>query len=90
MKRSHIQKEELLMMLTEIHDQLEDLEKTLDRNLSDYRKNKTKEQSLKLINCESKIFKLEGEYDKGRFQALDLTQNTSFTNKSGMKLELGF
>ena len=90
MNRSHIQKEELLMMLTEIYDQLEDLEKTLDHNLSEHRKTIVVEQSLRLIRCESKICKLEGEYNKGRFQAFEVPQNAGFTNNSGMKFELGF
>ena len=54
-----VNKEELLSMLTEIYDQLEELEQTLEENFSDRRQSLIEEQMSKVSNCETKIVKFE-------------------------------
>lgn len=86
----HHQQEELLKKLTEIHDQLEDLEKKLDSNLSEHRKNLMKDQEARITNFENRIAKLENTYQKGKFQMTDKLKNANITKKQSLKLELGF
>jgi hypothetical protein len=88
MKEKHLQKEELLEKLTEIYDQLEELEKTLDSNLSEHRKKLINDQSVKLAECENRISKLEK--DCGLIHRMDKGRKANLRRSSNLKLELGF
>lgn len=85
---NHIHKEELLEKLTEIYDQLEELEKAIDSNLSQHRKKLINDQSEKLTNLESRIVKIENFYQDEKNQATART--SSLRRNSNLKLELGF
>lgn len=84
MSNQHSQKEELLKKLTEIYDQIEELEKTLDDNLTKHKKNLLNEQSDKLRKCEIKLIKLERN-----LQLLTHKSEQTF-EKTKMRLKLGF
>lgn len=87
MKNNQIPKEELLEKLTEIYDQLEELEKALDTNLSEHRKKMINEQSAKIMNCNNLISKLESEFN-GRISFFDRSRKTRI--QPNVKLKLGF
>lgn len=84
----HIQKEELLEKLTEIYDQLEELEKAIDTNLSEHRKKLINDQSAKLMNLDARITKIEDFYDSETMQMS--ARKTTIHRNSSLKLELGF
>lgn len=89
MGQSQAQKEELLSLLTEIYDQLEELERAIDTNLSKERKEMVNHQSEKLSKCEVQLKELENSMynvvpiHKGKAK-VNLPQNKK------LKLELGF
>lgn len=86
-EKNHVQKEELLEKLSEIYEQLEELEKALDNNLTEHRNKLMTDQFAKLDRLDGRISKLERIYQNITFDKKrvgNLHQNTS------MKLELGF
>lgn len=90
MKQTQLQKEELIKMLTEIYDQLEELEEAIDSNLTDYRDHWRKEQSTKLTDCESRINTLELEVNKVSHKEQDRPNRNVRNHNRAMKLELGY
>lgn len=82
-------KKELLEKLTEIYDQLEGLEKSLDENLTEQRKNTIKEYSNRLNHYENKIALLEEGMSIGR-SLLKNSKQTAIPSNKKLKLELGF
>ncbi|WP_019155981.1 hypothetical protein [Robertmurraya massiliosenegalensis] len=90
MEKEHVQKEELLEKLTEIYDQLEELEKTLDTNLAENRNKILNDQFSRLMSLDSRITKLENAFDNGPLQFIEKRRKTSLTQSSNMKLELGY
>ncbi|KOP83202.1 hypothetical protein ACFFHH_08090 [Cytobacillus solani] len=90
MDKKIIAKEELLSMLTEISDQLEELEGILETSLSKARQNVQSEYTAKIIACEEQLTALENE------TANTLKENEALANASklhrpnSMKLELGY
>ena len=70
------------------NDQLEELEKAIDSNLSQHRKKLINDQSEKLTNLESRIVKIENFYQDEKNQATART--SSLRRNSNLKLELGF
>lgn len=87
MKRNNqLSKQELLEKLTEISEQLEGLEKSLDSSLSAHRKSMLKEQTSRLDECERKIAAIEEQYFARRINITD----TKKAILQKMKLELGF
>lgn len=87
MTNNQIPKEELLEKLTEIYDQLEELEKVIDKNLSEHRKKMINEQTAKMMECNHQISKLENKYI-GRFSFFKRSRKTRI--HSNVKLKLGF
>lgn len=68
MKRADVRKEELLGLLTEIHDQLEELDQTLEKHFAKYRQKLNKEQSLRLTTFHHELSNLERDYLAVRFR----------------------
>ncbi|WP_264738375.1 hypothetical protein [Cytobacillus firmus] len=87
MQGKMVEKDELLAMLTEIYDQLEELENVLESNLSGLRQDWYYEQSEKLEVCESRLEAIEEDMTVIRSEA-DNIENAK--RSAGMKLELGF
>lgn len=81
--------EKLLMMLTEIYDQLEELEEVLEHSLTDLRGNLYQQQEDKMDKNEALLTKVEESYYKQSSVStniIDFPQN----HKKALKLELGF
>lgn len=62
MDRVDLRKEELLSLLTEIYDQLEELDQTLEKHFANYRKDFRMKQSTRLSNLQHELSTLEKEY----------------------------
>ncbi|MDQ1001759.1 ABC-type uncharacterized transport system fused permease/ATPase subunit [Neobacillus niacini] len=90
MNSSLPEKEKLLSMLTEIHDQLEELETVLEASFSDLRNQMNNEELNKLSAPVQRLSKLEEELDK-----INPTTNEANTEQNNsvakaLKLEMGF
>jgi hypothetical protein len=75
--------EKLLTMLTEIYDQLEELEAVLEHSLTDLRGNLSKQQSSKITLIEHDLSILDSTYK----QTIDINKQPL---KQTLKLGLGF
>jgi hypothetical protein len=81
--------EKLLTMLTEIYDQLEELEEVLEHSLTDLRGNLYQQQADRMDKNEALLTKTEDSYFKQssvNTNIIDFPQN----HKKALKLELGF
>jgi hypothetical protein len=81
--------EKLLTMLTEIYDQLEELEEVLEHSLTDLRGNLYQEQSDRIDHNEALMTNIEDSYhEQSRVNTniIEFPQNS----KKALKLELGF
>lgn len=82
-------KEKLLSMLTEIYEQLEELEVVLEHSLTDLRENLNNQQLSQINELDNKISDTESAYQ-------DLLTMKQFSKeniqnpKKALKLELGF
>lgn len=83
-----IVKEELICMLTDIYDQLEELENVIEINLSTTREKLHVDYSARLIDCEDKIISLEVQSANFEASGKDNVKNNKNYRKS-MKPELG-
>lgn len=83
-------KEQLMSMLTEIYDQLEELEVVLGASFSDLRKSLDKDEQAKLIVSKQKLQGLERSIDKIHTITLEATGNHSNHVSRALQLELGF
>jgi hypothetical protein len=90
MNSSLPEKEKLLSMLTEIYDQLEELEIVLEASFSDLRIQMNNEELNKLSAPVQRLSKLEEELDKlnPTTNKVNVEQNNSVTKS--LKLEMGF
>ncbi|MBN8200241.1 MULTISPECIES: hypothetical protein [Bacillaceae] len=87
MQGKMVEKDELLAMLTEIYDQLEELENVLESNLSGLRQDWYYEQTEKLEVCESRLEAIEVDMTVIKSEADNIEDAK---RSAGMKLELGF
>lgn len=84
-------KETLISMLTEIYDQLEELEVVLEASFSDLRKSLDKDEQAKLISSKQKLLGLEQCIDKvSTFSNLEIAATNPNQVLRALKLELGF
>jgi hypothetical protein len=91
MKKSLSQKEKLLTTLTEIYDQLEELELVLEASFSDLRLSLNQEEMEKLKIHEQRLSVIEQEFEN--INTLVTEEVTSLNPKQvsrSLKLELGF
>lgn len=91
MKNSLSEKERLLTTLTEIYDQLEELELVLEASFSDLRLSLNKEELIKLKVNEQRLSVVEMELEQINLFASgdDLGSNPKQVSRN-LKLELGF
>ncbi|MFD2445818.1 hypothetical protein ACFSO7_17815 [Bacillus sp. CGMCC 1.16607] len=82
-------KEKLLTMLTEIYDQLEELEEVLDCSLSDLRDDLYQQHSNNVAKIEEKIVMKEQKYHR-HISATKCEKETNQSIPQNLKLELGF
>jgi hypothetical protein len=89
MTRPLQEKEKLLTMLTEIYDQLEELELVLEASFTDHRMNLNSDELDKISVPEQRLSMMEKE-----FEDLNLGGDKVETNhnqvKRALKLEMGF
>lgn len=85
------EKEMLLSMLTEVYDQLEELEQVLEASFSDLRHNLNNEELDKISTTEIRISKLEKEIDNISPSFDETGKETKRSSvSSALKLEMGF
>ncbi|WP_442594465.1 hypothetical protein [Neobacillus sp. D3-1R] len=82
-------KEKVLHMLTEIYDQLEELESVLEYSLTDLRINMGQQQLDQINKAEEKINKLEQSMTESAF-SFQVNKETYQNLPPALKLELGF
>ncbi|KAF0818764.1 MULTISPECIES: hypothetical protein [unclassified Cytobacillus] len=87
MQGKTVEKEELLAMLSDIYDQLEELENVLESNLSGLRQDWYYEQSENIEACESRLEAIEEDMTVIMSEAENIE---SAKRSARMKLELGF
>lgn len=81
--------EKLLTMLTEIYDQLEELEAVLENSLTDLRGNLYQQHSASMTLSEEKLNCIEQAYNDEFF--VNQIKSDNYQNrKQALKLELGF
>jgi flagellar biosynthesis/type III secretory pathway chaperone len=90
MNSSLPEKEKLLSMLTEIHDQLEELETVLEASFSDLRNQMNNEELNKLSAPVQRLSKLEEELDKINTTTSDAITEQNISVAKALKLEMGF
>ncbi|AIM15407.1 hypothetical protein [Neobacillus sp.] len=82
-----IEKEKLLIKLTDIHDQLEELEFALEASFSELRKNLNKEEQDKLAVSKQKLSMLEIKLNENSIG--EEINRTSIVSQS-LNLEMGY
>ncbi|GLB57952.1 hypothetical protein [Cytobacillus sp. NCCP-133] len=85
-----VEKKELLAMLTEIYDQLEELESVLESNLTGLRQNWHDEQTGKIVACEKKLQTIENELTAFSETQSETEREKNAQKTKSMQLELGF
>jgi hypothetical protein len=84
-------KEQLISMLTEIYDQLEELEVVLEASFSDLRKSMDKNEQDKIMESKQKLFGLEQAIDKvNSISNLELASTNPNHVARALQLELGY
>ncbi|RSK51900.1 hypothetical protein [Bacillus canaveralius] len=83
MNEQSLEKEKLLTMLTEIYDQLEELESGLHSSLADLRDDWNEKQAARLTSCGNRLSALE-------IKMKLINENGELDKNQGLKLELGF
>jgi ATP sulfurylase len=85
------EKEKLLCMLTEIYDQLEELESVLEASFSDLRTNMNKKELKKITVQEQRLLKIENEvFHLNPMFNDEVTDSNQFLSSRSLKLELGY
>jgi hypothetical protein len=91
MKESISQKEKLLLMMTEIYNQLEELESILEESFSEVRSDWENEELDKFTVPVQKITELEVKMKDDSLKKMEEQKEVSFPTQkpSALKLELG-
>lgn len=85
------EKEKLLMIFSEMNDQLAELESILKKSFSDLHKDLIREEEDKLSLSETRISHMEKSLAQEEVSINDKTKNPFGKNQSvGLKFELGF
>ncbi|MEH7117910.1 hypothetical protein V7128_10885 [Neobacillus vireti] len=85
------EKEKMLTMLTEIYDQLEELESVLEASFSDHRVHLNSKEQEKLTSTRNRLLDIDGK--SGRMNPLsheEILDCTLGAVPKSLKLELGF
>jgi hypothetical protein len=90
MNKPQSEKEKLLTMLTEIYDQLEELESVLEASFSDLRFNLNRQEQEKLTKPMQKLTVIELEVQNGLQLGTDEYGEKNNPVANSLKLELGF
>lgn len=91
MNMSLPEKEMLLSMLTEVYDQLEELEQVLEASFSDLRHNLNNQELNKISSTEIRLSNLEKEMEKMNPIPDETEKEMNRSSvKRALKLEMGF
>lgn len=90
MNSSLPEKEKLLSMLTNIYDQLEELEIFLETSFSDHRMEMNNEELNKLSAPVQRLSKLEKELIKINSRTNEVSADNNNSVSKALKLEMGF
>jgi hypothetical protein len=91
MNMSLPEKEMLLSMLTEVYDQLEELEQVLEASFSDLRNNLNNQELDKISSTEIRISRLEKEIESIGPSSDDAEKEMNRSSVTrALKLEMGF
>jgi ferritin-like metal-binding protein YciE len=91
MNMSLPEKEMLLSMLTEVYDQLEELEQVLEASFSDLRNNLNNQELDKISSTEIRISRLEKEIESIGPSSDDTEKEMNRSSVTrALKLEMGF
>ncbi|MBT2726246.1 hypothetical protein J7E63_04735 [Bacillus sp. ISL-75] len=91
MNKPFSDKEKLISMLSEIYDQLEELEVVLEASFSDLRKSLDKKEQAKLIVSKQKLMGLERSIDKvNSISNLEIACANPNHVSRALQLELGY
>lgn len=91
MNMSLPEKEMLLSMLTEVYDQLEELEQVLEASFSDLRHNLNNQELNKISSTEIRLSKLEKEIEKINPDSKETETEMNLNPVTrALKLEMGF
>lgn len=74
-----ILKSDILQMLSEIHNDLEELEKSIDFNIPDFELELLKQQERSLWKTENHYYILEGKFNLAKNKASNERQHTRTT-----------
>ncbi|MFB6466044.1 hypothetical protein ACE38V_04385 [Cytobacillus sp. Hz8] len=88
MNEALINKDEILLMLSELYDQLDELEISMQLKWSAIRVNSLKEQAFQLKKVDKKMKILENQAES--FSKTGAEENVSCPNQKNLQLELGF
>ena len=88
MKTNGIAREEIILMLTELNQQLERLEVDLHSSTEDFCNNWSDQQEKRLDQCDKKLFALEESIDNDKAGNHQVKMN--YSSKKIVKLELGY
>lgn len=84
------QKEKLLMMMTEIYNQLEELESVLEESFSDLRESYFVSEETKLSAVDHRMTKLEEKIDEFQSPKTNNWDLSEPSKSSTLNLKLGF
>jgi hypothetical protein len=85
------EKEKMLSMLTEIYDQLEELESVLEASFSDLRTNLNKNEPKKITILEQRLLVLEnGIFNLNPISNDEVNNSNLCQTSRALKLEMGF
>jgi predicted Holliday junction resolvase-like endonuclease len=89
MSESFSQKEKLLMMMTEIYNQLEELELVLETSYTELHDNWKNEELSKIAESNQRITNLEKKIEEGSYKKSEEQKEDSYTDAS-LKFGLGY
>jgi hypothetical protein len=92
MSETIVQKEKLLMMMTEIYNQLEELEFVLETSFTELHDNWKNEELNKFAEPNQRISNLEKNIVENPYKKFEEQKDTSYTDQksSSLKFELGY
>ncbi|EIJ78641.1 hypothetical protein PB1_13824 [Bacillus methanolicus PB1] len=86
MKEPNVQKRELLLRLSELYDNLEELDSVLHISITEYKRTIQEEHLKTLSVCEERLLAMETKFDMVEI----MEQKRSGVKGSGGILELGY
>jgi predicted Holliday junction resolvase-like endonuclease len=92
MSETFSQKEKLLMMMTDIYNQLEELEFVLETSFTELHDNWKNEELNKIAEPNQRISNLEKKIEEDTYKKFEEQKDAAYTDQksSSLKFELGY